>query len=117
MANSKLSGPYKLTSAEVDKNVRINSVGAYALGRTQGETFNLSYVGRSDSDLNGRLKQHIEEYAEFKFNYFPSPKSAFEKECNLWHDFDGPKGQLDNKVHPDRPNGADWKCPRCKIFD
>lgn len=116
MANSGLKGPFKLTSTEVDKNVRTNSMGAYALGRSQNGTFFIDYVGRSDSDLHGRLKQHIEKYTEFKFDYFPSTKSAFEKECNLWHDFDGPKNSLDNKVHPDRPNGSGWQCPCCKIF-
>lgn len=43
-------------------------------------------------------------------------KAAFEKECALYHDFGGPQGQLDNEVHPARPEGTDWQCPRCDVF-
>lgn len=114
MANSGLKGPYSLTSSGVDNAVTKASAGAYALGKSDGGTFYVSYIGRSDSDVNARLKKHVGKYNQFKFDYFGSPKAAFEKECNLYHDFGA--NYLDNEIHPDRPEGSGWKCPRCKNF-
>lgn len=111
-----LKGPFSLDSTTINAQVKKNSIGAYALGHIKKDTggFVPKYVGRSDNDLNGRLQAHIAEYPQFKFEYYSSAKKAFEKECNLYHDW---KKQLDNKEHPDRPNGTDWKCPRCKTFE
>lgn len=36
-------------------------------------------------------------------------RPAFEKECHLYHDFNPP----DNTVHPARPAGTQYLCPRC----
>jgi len=114
MPNSGLRGPFSLKTAEVNGAVTVKSAGAYALGYTnQGNTFIIQYVGRSDDDVNARLQKHvIEAYPQFKFEYYPSAKAAFEKECNLYHDFNPP----DNKVHPARPENANWGCPRCAKF-
>jgi len=117
MPNSGLNGPYPLAHEKIDAVVTRESPGAYIFGRASNGTFYVSYVGRSDSDVNRRLHEHVEEYPSFKFGYFPSPKPAFEKECQLWHDFRGPEGELDNKNHPARPEGTDWGCPVCDIFD
>jgi len=106
-------GPYPLTDSGVDANVSA-SIGAYALGehRTDG-IFYIDYIGRSDVNLAARLKQHVTEPSpHFRFTYCPSAKAAFEKECNLYHDFTPPK----NKVHPARPQNSNWSCPRCTIF-
>lgn len=113
MASSGLKGSYALTESGIDANVTRTSAGAYALGRVKDETFLVSYIGRSDDDVNDRLKDHVDDYDRFKYAYFPSPKAAFEKECNLYHDFDPP----DNKIHPARPNNTNWSCPRCDKFD
>jgi hypothetical protein len=116
MANSGLFGPYPLTEGGIDARANGKGPGAYALGRSGDDgTYYISYVGRSDSDLNARLKSHIGNYNEFKHAFYPSAKAAFEKECHLFHDFG--ETTLDNKVHPARPQGTDWKCPRCKVFD
>lgn len=117
MANSGLRGPFRLDVATVVQQVARVAPGAYALGKVENGTFYIRYVGRSDSDVAARLKQWIGHYTSFKFEYFPSPKAAFEKECHLWHDFGGPEGTLDNDVHPRRPNGANWQCPRCRTFE
>ena len=77
----------------------------------------LSYVGRADTDLNDRVKDHVDEgYESFKYSYATSPKDAFEKKCENYHDF-GENKSLDNKIHPDRPNGSSWECPKCDKFD
>jgi hypothetical protein len=114
MPSSGLKGPHSLDEKTIDTYVTLKSAGAYALGKTTDNTYYISYVGRSDDDINGRLKDWVGKYAQFKFEFYPSPKAAFEKECNLYHDF-GPEG-LDNKEHPDRPENADWQCPRCDCF-
>ena len=113
MASTGLKGSYRLTDSAVDSNVTQTSAGAYALGRLEDEKFLVSYIGRSDDNVNARLKQHVGDYDRFKYGYFSSPKTAFEKECNLYHDFDPP----DNKIHPARPNNSNWTCPRCSKFD
>jgi len=112
-----LSGLGSLTNEKIDQMVTQTSPGVYVLDKATTGPFHVDYVGRSDDDLNPRLKTHVgSEYKYFKFDYAASPKNAFEKECELYHDFGGPEGSLDNKVHPDRPTGSDWKCPRCSIF-
>jgi hypothetical protein len=112
MASTGLNGPYALTTDRIDVAITKTSPGAYALGVTTDGTFYVSYVGRSDTDVNARLKNHVGSYKHFKYGYFSSPKAAFEKECNLYHDFDN----LDNDVHPARPAGSNWTCPRCRTF-
>jgi len=117
MASPSLSGPFPLTSAGIDAAVTTTSAGVYALGKldTADNKFTIHYVGRSDDDLNGRLKEHVKLwYPQFKAAYATSPKNAFEMECELYHDY-GIHGV--NKVHPARPQYSGWKCPRCPVFN
>jgi hypothetical protein len=114
MASTGMGQSFKLTS-EVINNIVPESIGAYVLG-FQGGTFIVSYVGRSDNNLRDRLLKHIgEEYTDFKFIILSSVKEAFERECIVYHDF-GESKLLDNKAHPARPEGTDYQCPRCNIF-
>lgn len=116
MPQTGLRGSYPLDNETIDREVDRTSAGAYALGRVGNNTFYVGYVGRSDDDINRRLKDWVGKYSRFKFEYYDSPKAAFEKECNLYHDF-GEKERLDNDIHPQRPEGSNWKCPRCNIFE
>lgn len=76
----------------------------------------MSYVGRSNTDLKQELKARLEkEHPKFKYSYATSPKAAFEKECENYHDFGG-KNSLENDVHPARPDNSGWECPDCDIF-
>ena len=111
-------GPYALTSEKIDENVTRKSPGAYVLDKKNTEgNFIVSYVGRADVDVNDRLHKWVgSKYKRFKFDYFDSPKAAFEKECEIYHDFGGPEGEMDNDVHPKRPDGTNWQCPRCDTF-
>jgi hypothetical protein len=115
MANSGLHGPYDLTESGVSNQVKGVGHGAYALGSVGVDgTFYINYVGRSDEDLAARLQQHTPtRYPKFKYGFFPSAKAAFDKECQLYHDFTPP----DNKVHPATPRGETCGCPRCVVFD
>lgn len=106
-----LNGNHSLDSSTIDQKVS-HSGGAYALGvslQTDGG-MPVKYVGRSDSDLNSRLKQHASEgqYSYFAFTHRTGAIAAYEKECELYHTF----GPLDNVVHPHKPN-ASCKCPHC----
>lgn len=113
-----MKGSFVLSSAEIDKRVTQAKCGNYALGYVNDEeTFIVQYVGRSDENLGSRLKAWVDKgFSKFKYSYATSPKAAFEKECNNFHDFGG-TDKLQNKVHPDRPNGSNWKCARCDIFE
>jgi hypothetical protein len=77
----------------------------------QGGGVTVKYVGRSDVDLNHRLKQHIGKQTHFVFAYMSSPMAAFAAECELYHHFN-PAG---NDVHPARPQNTSWKCPHCNL--
>ena len=112
-----MEGAYELTNDSIDAHVTRTSCGNYALGHDTPSQFTVSYVGRSDDDVNFRLKQWVgkkSSYTHFKFSYATSPKAAFEKECKNYHDFGGSE-KLDNEKHPERADGTDWKCPVCGL--
>lgn len=104
MATLNMLGPFELSGASIDKQVKKNSIGNYALGYTNktDDSFIVKYVGRSDSDLNARLKDHIGSYAHFKFSYSTSAKEAYAKELRNYTDFGG-SDALDNEIEPAKP--------------
>lgn len=102
MASLNMEGPYPLTIESIDKRVKKGSIGNYALGYSDGTSFMVKYVGRSDSDLNKRLKDHVGSYKEFKFSYASSAKEAYAKELRNYHDFGGSEA-LDNEIEPAKP--------------
>jgi chaperonin GroEL (HSP60 family) len=119
MASLEMLGPHSLSATEIDTHVTKKSIGNYALGYVREDgAFIVQYVGRSDIDLNARLKQHatVGKYTMFKYSYAKSKRAAFEKECQNFHDFGGTEN-LGNDIHPDRPAGSEWKCPYCSNFD
>ncbi|MTD93389.1 hypothetical protein GIW81_03445 [Hyphomicrobium sp. xq] len=114
LKNSGLSGPCALTYADINRNVQQGRPGNYVAGDlNEHGGITVERAGRSDHDVHGRLQDYIGVYRYFKFGYAQSAREAFEKECRLYHDFDPP----DNAIHPDRPNGTNWMCPCCVIFD
>ncbi len=107
-----MQGSFNLDEDTIDEKVTKTSAGNYALGSKDDEgTFLVYYVGRSDSDVNKRLKRWVNntKHPLFKFSYASSAKAAYEKECQNYHDFEPP----DNDVHPDKPSGSNWECPVC----
>lgn len=112
-----LRGSFPLDERTIDKEVSNVSPGVYVLGRKEGKTFYVRNVGRADADVKAQLKEHVGGYDRFKFEYANSPEDAFRKECDLYHNFRGPEGKLDNKNHPERPQGAVWRCTKCNIFN
>jgi len=101
-----VEGPFDFTSVEIDAKVLPRRIGTYVLGTVRADgSFNVSYVGRSDVDLNVELKKRLaSKYPKFMFSYAGSSEDAFIKESQNYHHFGG-KEALDNERHPDRPNG------------
>jgi hypothetical protein len=113
MAKTGLQGPYPLAFDAIDTVVTRASAGVYALGHADAQgRFAINHVGRSDSDLRAKLLECIGSEALFKYGYSASAQTAFEKECLLFHDFSPPG----NRLHPARPSGTMWSCPRCRTF-
>ena len=110
MPDSGLYGSYPLTAEKIDEVVKGAGAGVYALGYRKKESFYFQYVGRSDSDLNGRLLDYVDgKYERFKYGFYTSVEDAYKKECLLYHNFN-PK---DNSIHPDKPDGTNYICPVC----
>jgi len=111
-----LRGSFPLDERTINKEVSGVSPGVYVLGPKKGETFYVHFVGRADTDVNAQLKEYIGKYDRFKFDTSDTLETAFIKECQLYHDFQGPEGRLDNKNHPERPQGTTWQCPKCNVY-
>jgi CheY-like chemotaxis protein len=108
----RLQGPFVLTDEVVDAEVVPRRAGAFALGAADSSTFRVARVGRSDASINNQLHVYVGVYRSFSYLYSSTAQEAFEAECDLYHDFE----PLDNVVHPSRPRGTEWKCPRCMLF-
>lgn len=108
-----MMGPFDLDPQSIDMNIPVTSPGNFALGTVDDGTFYVAYIGRSDRDLNGRLKTWLEKpYTSFKFSYADSVRAAYDKECANFHDFGGIQ-ILENDRHPCPPAGSGWTCPVC----
>ena len=113
MASLNMKGPFVLSAEQVDKEIRKGTPGNYAYGYLkENGRFVVQYVGRSDTDLNDRIKHGIGNYKLFKYSYAANSKEAFEKECKNYHDFGG-WDNLNNELHPGKPDGSDYSCPIC----
>ncbi|MDR1218666.1 MAG: hypothetical protein LBK73_03540 [Treponema sp.] len=110
-------GPYPLTNQDIDKHVAKKCLGNHLLGSIANGEFIPRYAGRSDSDLNRRIKEHIHEgYGHFKFDYAKSVIDAYNSECKHYHTFKDLNEPCDNDRHPDKPDDQPHvKCPYCKI--
>lgn len=104
-----------LKEKEIKESVKEGSIGNYWLF---DGTLGIRYVGRSDTDLQKRLLDHVNEphYKSFKFSYADSPEEAYYKECKQYHEYEK-SGKLRNEKHPDCPDGmGHLRCPVC-YFD
>ena len=102
-----MNGPFIFNEAEISEKIRNNVIGTYIL--SSGDNV-AHYVGRSDTNLNVRLKQHLNDpqnYTQFWFEITASSLEAYSLECKWYHKYN-PK---DNNYHPAVPPGAAWKCP------
>jgi len=113
------NGPYDLTQDNVGKLK--SQPGAYIIGYSRDGAIYGAYVGRSDDDLKGRLRDHLpaNETNEcikrlgcdrFWYQYADSAKAAYDIECTTYHKQNG--GYSCNVNHPAKSN-SNWKCPVC----
>ncbi len=115
MASLDMGEPFPLNETVVSARVASSMIGNYALGYiSEAGGFYPQYAGRSDHDVRGRLLEweRTGSYAAFKFSYAATVREAFEQECRNYHEFPN----LENDVHPARPQGMDWPCPLCDVF-
>ena len=113
MSKTGLAGPYRLTFEGVECAVTRRSAGVFALGHAAPDgRFHVHHVGRSDQDLRVRLRDQIGSASQFKYEYHPTSRAAFERECELFHELQPPG----TRIHPDRAAGTTWECPRCRIY-
>ena len=104
-----MKGSYLLVDSVVDIFVPfLMYYGVYVITNSQGTVL---YVGRSDTNLQRRIKDHIREKTEYNKFYYEeatSKREAYEKECYLWHKYQ----PRDNDIHLDRPDDMRYlKCP------
>lgn len=106
----ELHDPDALTPEKVDAAIRFRTPGFYVLG-TMGDNklMTVSYVGRSDDDLAGKLKRHAGNYQAFAYATAESALLAYQGECRLYHALKPSK----NVMHPIRKGGNEWACPVC----
>jgi hypothetical protein len=96
----------KLTKENVEA-VPPSIIGVFQLSR-DGET--IHFVGRSDENLRDEIAQHMADgYTHFQWVKLPWVKETYEMHCRLFHLAGGVK-KLDNKDHPEPPNGKSWLC-------
>jgi hypothetical protein len=81
--------------------------GVYILSKTGKKPH---YVGRSDNDLKGRILRSVKEK---RCSYFwaqetSSPMQAYKLECKYYHKYEE---IVVNEIHPDVPDGTNWRCP------
>jgi hypothetical protein len=105
-------GPYPLSLAYIDCFVAKRARGTYVQGtRAHDGSIRVLRVGRSDKDLNARLKQYLRDPAfkrrtHFYFELASSERRVFDSECFLFHFY---MPSL-NAIHPASPRGARYSC-------
>jgi hypothetical protein len=106
---SGFSDLHRLDNEFIDKHVVGGRVGVYILDKYQPGPFTTHFVGRSDNDVADRLKKWVSDggFLYFKVKYEPSTKSAYELECQIYHDLK----PVENIIHPEAPDGTSYPCP------
>ena len=108
-----MKGPCILAMFQIDSNISAEA-GIYILVNANN---NAIYVGRSDSNLNNRLKDHLLqneanicikrcEVNAFYYEITRSLKEAYNLECEWYHRY----RPTCNNAHPLK-KFIDWHCP------
>lgn len=111
MSGLTLKGPFGLNFDTINDEIVDGCPGVFTLGFTDHlGRFCITYVGSAGAELKSVLRGFIGTSQQFKFLLMPEHEAAFVKECELFHQFN----PLGNFLHPERPAGSHWKCPRCQ---
>ncbi len=76
MRSLEMNGSYPLSDEAIDEVVTQTSAGNYALGYMDGDTFDVFYVGRSDSDVRQRLHEWVGLPSRYE-NYASPAKASW----------------------------------------
>jgi len=76
MRSLEMNGSYPLSDKAIDEALTRTSPGNYALGYMDGDTFNVFYVGRSDSDVRQRLHEWVGMPSQYE-NYASPAKASW----------------------------------------
>lgn len=113
------SAVYELNKDNINELVP-EEIGNYRLGFIYNGKFCVRYVGRDDTDVHRRLLEHVTAiangkeplyYTHFRFVTQTCARNAYLQECEDYHN---QNYELDNKIHPAKPDNTDWKCPNQK---
>ena len=98
-------GPFSLTGESIHSEVS-KSPGAYIILDSENDGV---YVGRSDQNLQEKLKQHPPDTTlKFFFEHTPTAKAAFDLECLWFHEYT----PRQNSTHPEKSDPG-WTCMAC----
>lgn len=115
MATKKYEDPLELTKDVVRGNVP-NIKGNYLFLKKVDSKYYVKYVGRSDKDnLQNEIDQQMDTYrangcTHFTYKSADTVREAYETECEEYHKYGG-KEKLNNRYHPDEPDGHKYPCP------
>jgi excinuclease UvrABC nuclease subunit len=112
-----MRGKFSLNNASIDTTVP-SSPGAYVLVNSNN---NAVYVGRSDNNLNSRLKDHLSERetnawirrgfpTDFYFEPTTNAQEAYRLECDWFHKY----RPSCNTAHPAKLS-LGWSCSICGL--
>jgi hypothetical protein len=98
--------------SEVDNGEGWSSSSVFVLGGIRKSLdgklrFRIRWVSHVDGNLGVELRKYIGQFKAFRFKFFRSTHTAFERECQIYHDF----RPRENAVHPTRPRHTRFKCP------
>lgn len=99
-----MEGPYRLTGDQVTSWVPLPLPGVYLLSDDGEEMLR---VGRCHDHMAACLKGWVGWYRLFWFDYALSPRAAYQRECELYHQH----APRDNQSHPQAPSRTRWLCP------
>ena len=102
---------FRFQEIVIDRIVSPGVSGNYVLGdKDEAGEFTPMFVGRSDTDLNSELKSKLSSGFPFFKVGFADPTYAFQLESVQFHAF---KSQLQNRAHPEPPEGTSLRCFVC----
>ena len=101
--------PYRLRERQI-RFYTPDGPGVYVLSYDRRQE---ARVGRADSELRTTLASFEGEYAYFYCEPIPDASERYQRECELFHRLGGDRGQLDNEIHPEAPEGVRFHCPVC----
>ena len=116
IATSGLGKPIPLQEVdilrEVDNSKDWSSSSVFVLGGIRMSAdgkfrFQIRKVSHVDGDLGKELRNYVGKFSGFRFKFFRSTRNAYDKECQIYHQFK----PIKNITHPIRPRHTKFVCP------